>query len=227
MDPNVLSLAASLLGIVAVVRLVSAGVPFSLAAFAGDALVGLAIVSALLLATGVALELPVLYVGAAMFAGLYWTGMVEKRPRLRTAGLVVSGGGAALAVVAVLFLARVYAWWFAPLALLLAMGLGLAVQGIGWLLARPSPAATPAASAAPASPARSLPPQPTPSVAAKVTITCPACGLRGQVAARGPPTLKCPRCGSPVQRPTINASPPPGGAPAQSTPPPPRRGPSS
>lgn len=51
-EPEAFLLAACLLGVATVVRVASASVPFSLAAAAGDALVGLGITSAILLATG-------------------------------------------------------------------------------------------------------------------------------------------------------------------------------
>jgi hypothetical protein len=237
LDAGVLNLAAGLLALVAVTRVASANAPVNLAPFAGDALLGLALAGTALLALGFSLELAVLYVGAAILAGLYWTGVAGHRPKLSGAGLALSALGAAFAVLLVLAAARLYQWWFAPLGLLLAMAGGVAMQGIGWLLGRPQPVA--AAAPAPAGPAAAKPaPAPTiaspaapatappPAPAQKVSITCPSCGLTGQVAAQGPPTLKCPRCSALVPR-RATASPPPGGPPGPRTPPPPRRGPSS
>ncbi|MEA3143205.1 MAG: hypothetical protein QOG31_529 [Thermoplasmata archaeon] len=236
LDAGVLNLAAGLLALVAVTRVASANVPVNLAPFAGDALLGLALAGTALLALGFSLELAVLYVGAAILAGLYWTGVARHRPKLSGAGLALSALGAAFAVLLVLGAARLYQWWFAPLGLLLAMAGGVAAQGIGWLLGRPQPVAA-AAAPAPAAPAAAKPAPPVASAAApatapplapaqKVSITCPSCGLIGQVAAQGSPTLKCPRCSALVPR-RATASPPPGGAPGPRTPPPPRRGPSS
>lgn len=235
-DPARLNLAGGLLVVLVVARMAATRSRVNLAPLAGDALLGLALAATLLLTLGATPEMGFLYIGASALAGTYWAALAEPRPRLSARGLALSALGAAGVVGALVFLALADPDWLASTALLLAIAGSLLVVALAPVLRpQPTPAFTPPLAQAPPKPAAAnaarlqlAVPAPAPGGPRdKVTITCPACGLRGQVAAQGPPTLKCPRCGNPVQRPTLNASPPPGGAPAQSTPPPPRRGPSS
>jgi hypothetical protein len=228
---DALDLAAGLLALAVVTRLATAQSRLNLAAFAADALVGLVLAAILLLALGVTLELEVLYAGAAALAGAFWTGVAETRPRLRAGGLAASALAASAAVAAIVLAARAYQWWFALAGLLAAMGVGLTWQAMATLLRAPPPTAargppvSPRAPVAPAQPAEPRLPSAPPAASAKATVICPSCGLTGQVAAVGPPTLRCPRCGASVRRP--GGSPPPGGPGGPRTPPPPRPGPSS
>lgn len=169
--------------------------------------------------------------GVVVLEGLVWSSLLQPARRLPLAQHSLLAGLGALTAVALSAISLAYQWWFPPLALLLAMAAGALAPGIVWLRRRFWPAPPAPAPPAPPAPAQPAPPaaQPpqAPSATAKVAILCPSCGLRGTVAAQGPPTLKCPRCAATVTRPQPSASPPPGAAPAPRTQPPPRRGPPS
>jgi hypothetical protein len=214
-DVGILGLAAALLILVAATRVVAGRLQANLAAWAGEALVGIALMTAILLAFDHALELRVFSFAAAALAGVYWAALVEHRP-LGRLNLALSAVGAAALVGTLSGLALNPQWWHAPLALvtLLALGVGwqvaaavrghaavkaTAAQETGLPAGPPPPEAVQGKAAARAR-AGAKPSSP-PSAPAKVVVICPSCGLMGQVAAVGPAMLKCPRCGQPVARP--------------------------
>jgi hypothetical protein len=237
-DPTLLDWAAGLVVIAVAARAAAARSRVALAPLAGDALLCVALATLLLLASGTRLELGVPFTGAAALAGIYWAGLADHPPRLGGRGLALSAAGAVLVAAVVMLLAWGYQWWFAPVALLAVAAAGLLanlllprlepapVEAVGPRTpppapGRPLPSPAPAPPAAPGAPAAVA----APALAAKVPIACPSCGFRGRVGPAGPPTLKCPRCGAAVPRPT--APPRPGAAPAGSRPAPRQRGPSS